>query len=153
MTMKSITKTITVNIEYDYVIFDGTNFDEVREFVDTYKLYGDSDIEESFHKRPDDIPNLDENELFQWWESTGKEDVYKGGGRYDMKYNTHNRNNMPLWRKDEILMIEFKSEHDGYINREWLCKNVAILLVNGRHYILHSIDEKEVLEFIENLIC
>lgn len=149
MAMKSITKTITIKIEYDYVIFDGTNFDEVKEFVNTYKLYGNDDIEESFHKRPDDIPNLDEDELFQWWESTGEEAFYKGR-LYDMKYNTHNRNNMPLWRKDEILMIEFKSEHDGCVDREWLCKNVTILLVNGRRYILHTVDEKEVLEFIEN---
>lgn len=146
--MKSITKTIEV--KYDYIIFDGTNFDEVREFVDKYKLYGNSDIEESFYKRPDDIPNLNETELLQWWESTGKEVVCKRGF-YETKYNDHNRNNMPLWRKDELIMIEFKSEHKGYVDREWLCKNDAILLVNKKHYILHVIDEKEVMEFIDEL--
>lgn len=150
MAKKIITKTITINIEYDYITFDGTNFDAVKEFVDTYKLYGNSNIEESFHKRPEDIPNLDEKEMLKWWESTGEERVDPRDclGRI---CNTHNSNNMPLWRKDELLMIDFKSENPGYIQKEFLCKNVAIIVIGRRYYVVNRTDEKEIMEFIENL--
>lgn len=147
MAKKIITKTITLNIEYDYIIFDGTNFDAVKEFVDTYELYGNSNIEESFHKRPEDIPNLDEKEMLKWWESTGEE-IEDCTGR---RFNTHHSNNMPLWREDELLMIEFKSEHQGYIQKQFLCKNIAIIVIGRKHYVVNRTNEEEIMEFIENL--
>lgn len=147
MAKKIITKTITINIEYDYITFDGTNFDEVKEFVDTYKLYGNSNIEESFHKRPEDIPNLDEKELLKWWISTGEE-IEDCTGR---RFNTHHSNNMPLWRKDELLMIEFKSVHAGYIQREFLCKDVTIIVIGRRYYVVNKTDEEEIIAYIEHL--
>lgn len=149
MAKKSMT--VEVKIEYDFIIFDGTNFDAVRDFVDTYNLYGNSDIVESFHKRPDDIPNLDEDELLQWWESTGEEVItFDRRAQEEVKYSTHNRTNMPLWRKDELLMIDFKCSQNGFVARKWLHKNDAIILVGRNHYILHNANEKEVMDFIEN---
>lgn len=150
MAKKSITKTIEV--EYDYVIFDGANFDAVREFVNTYKLYGNSNIEESFHKRPEDIPNLDEDELLKWWKSTGEEKIEKRGCFSERKYNTHNISNMPLWRKDELIMIEFKSSHYGYVDREWLGKNDAVILIGRKFRVLKNTDERKVMDFIEDHI-
>lgn len=149
MAKKIITKTIEVKAEYDYIIFDGTNYDAVREFVELYKLYGNSDIEDSFHKRPDDIPNLDGDELLKWWQSTGEEKVDKRG-IVERKYNTHNYHNMPLWQRDELLMIEFKSSQSGWVEREWLRKNDAIIVVGRRYYVVNNTDEKEVMDFIES---
>lgn len=139
------TKQITITIEYDYIIFDGENYDDVKEFVQTYKLYGNSDIEKSFHIRPADIPNLDETELLKWWQSTGDMIMNAQG----VILYTHNRNNLPLWQKDELLMIEFQ---DGrYVNREWLSKNDAVICVNGKPYGLHNTNCEEIEAFVETL--
>lgn len=54
---------ITVEITYDYISFDGTNYDAIRDFVVQHHIYGNSTIEESFHIRPADIPNLDTDDI------------------------------------------------------------------------------------------
>lgn len=147
--MKSITKQVTVTVEYDYVIFNGENYDEVKEFVKKYKLYGNSNINDSFHIRPADIPNLNESELLEWWKSTGEEVIESKGFR-ERRYNTHNYNNMPLWRKDELLMIEFKDKTAGYVSREWLCKDCAIIYANKDYHTMYDSSETRIEEFVNN---
>lgn len=136
--MKTLTKQITITIEYDYVIFNGENFDEVKDFVKNYNLYGNSDIDESFHIRPTDIPNLDEDELLKWWLSTGSDT------------DIHNYNNMPIWYKDELLMIDFE---DGYyINREMLKKDCAIICINRNPYVIYQPTEEKIDEFVNDFL-
>lgn len=139
------TKQITITIKYDYLIFDGENYDEIKEFVQTYKLYGNECIDKSFHIRPIDIPNLDETELLKWWQSTGDMLMNAEGA---ILY-TRNIGNLPLWKKDELIMIEFQCGHD--VRRKWLKKGDAIIYYNGRHYILSNASTEGIENFIDTL--
>lgn len=140
--------TITKTISYDYVKFNGENHDEVRDFVERHFIYGNGSIEDSFHVRPSDIPNLNEDELLKWWESTGE--IVEGTRGFGRTLNTHNRNNMPIWRKDEMIMVECKCGHQGYVQREWMCIGDTILWINGKYDFI-NIPEDEIEEYVRNI--
>lgn len=99
--------------------------------------------------RPSDIPNLDEDELLKWWESTGE--LVEGTRGFGRTLNTHNRNNMPIWRKDEMIMVECKCGHQGYIQREFMEVGTTILWISGKWEFM-KIDEDEIEEYVREVI-
>lgn len=142
--------TITRTVSYDYVIFDGSNYDEVRDFVERHYIYGNGSIEESFHIRPAEIPNLDEDELFKWWESTGEVKEEKRGFQY-VKYNTHNHNNLPYWRKDEMILVECRCGQDGWLEREFMEVGTAIIWVNDKWEFV-KMEEDKIEDFVREIV-
>lgn len=61
---------ITVEITYDYVSFNGSNYDDVKDFIKRYHIYGNGTIDESFHIRPADI-------LIDWEKKKHSKDIEK----------------------------------------------------------------------------
>lgn len=122
-----LTAKVSTDIEMPYVFFNGENFDEVRALAKTYRIYGEPTIDDSFIVRPSDIPNLDFDELEKWWESTGEIKENK----YGTKWNTHSSNNMPIWRKDELIQLIVKTNLPGYVDNVFVKRGDAVVVCHG----------------------
>lgn len=148
---KTYQVTAKKEINTDYIIFDGDNVDQVLQFVEKYDLYGNDTIDDSYELRPSSIPNLNEKELLKWWISEGE----VGGDPDDYKpYNPHNRNNMPSWRKNELLKLTCKSKQQiiyGYVRNYYIGKDTAIVIIDGVEYFVTGCPTpSEVNKFIIN---
>lgn len=142
-----MTVTPQINIDVDYVIYDGTNSKEVFDFVINNYLNGD-DPENSFEERPVDIPNFDYSELKEWWLKTTE---IKNVDGYTI--HTHNNNNIPEWRKDEDFRIVFKSHSPGYVVNEYFTKNTAVVVFGDNHFVLHNANEEKIKKRVMNIVA
>lgn len=145
--MKNIDINLKLHIDYDSIVFDGENYEDVISFVKKYHINGEPD--HFWEIRPKNIPNLDEVELRKWWESTGEIKEAKWGD----KYNTHNSNNLPLWRKDELLRIVTKGSMTGYVHNYFIKKGCTILVFgkNGKNFEFYEKPinvEDEVIDMV-----
>lgn len=123
-----------VKVNYDFITYDGTNVHDVYDFAVNHHLVGEAtynDYEAGLAIRPEGIPNLDESDLLEWWKSTGEivdDKDYWGNSK---TYNTHNSNNLPIWRKDEDFLIAFRCKRGGYVNRQFFQKGMSIVVFGG----------------------
>lgn len=127
-----------IKVEYDSITYDGTNAHDVYDFAVNHRLVGEDvyhDYEAGLAIRPEGIPNLDEYDLLKWWESTGEIVTEESRWTPGRTYNTHNSNNLPIWRKDEDFMIAFKCNRDGYVNRRFFQKGMGIVVFGGDFHI------------------
>lgn len=108
-------------------------------------------------KRPEDIPNLDEEEMKKWWTSTGtitKEFRYN----QEKEINSHSLSNMPLWRKDELFKVDMKLNKSGYMRLVFFKKGDTIIYCDkmelddeANFTILEgSMTEEEIKKYIED---
>lgn len=72
--------TVTIDISYDYITYDGTNADQVYKFAVDSHIAAPGEISDNFEKRPEGIPHMCYEDLLNWWLSTGqiKEETYRG---------------------------------------------------------------------------
>jgi len=150
--MKTMNAHINVDIEYDYIIYNGSNADDVFKFAKDHGILC-RDENEPFVKRPESIPNLNRFELLKWWESTGEmKPKYKGIAGNENLYNTHNTNNMPLWDKDEDFYLSFNAKPEGYCWHEYFTKGKGIIVVNKKYCIVSNLADDEISSYVVDLI-
>lgn len=126
--MGIIIKTLKKEFTFEFITFNGENMSEVLSFISLRRLNSSGDIFEDFMKRPEDIPNLDEEEMKKWWVSTGT--ITKKFNKYTDKeeeINSHRLNNMPLWRKDELFKVDMKLNKSGYMRLVFFKKGDTII--------------------------
>lgn len=139
--MKTLSKNITVTCNYDYIRYDGSNAEEVFNFAKRHNILCKAE-NEPFVMRPEDIPNLNETELLEWWVSTGE---MKPISKYNpgILHNTHNINNMPTWRKDEDFYLVCKTGMEGYCRYEYFRKDMGIVTFGKNYSIMYFNDEED----------
>lgn len=144
--MKSIDINVKITATYDFVTFNGDNVDEVIAFVKEHHINGED--EDFWELRPDDIPNLDYQDLIKWWESTGEVKKNRWGG----EYNTHTFDNLPIWRKDEFLRIIVKGDRSGYVRHAYMMKGESIITIGNEFFFENNWDESTIKDIIEERI-
>ena len=129
--------TVTIDISYDYITYDGTNADQVYKFAVDSHIVAQGEIDDNFEKRPEGIPHMCYEDLLNWWLSTGqlKEETYRGETYME---NTHGVHNMPLWREGEDFKIVFNSSRVGYVENVYFKKGMSILVANDLFQIFHD---------------
>lgn len=129
--------TVTIDISYDYITYDGTNADQVYKFAIDSHIVAPGEISDNFEKRPEGIPHMCYEDLLNWWLSTGqiKEETYRGE---TYTVNTHGVHNMPLWREGEDFKITFKSSREGYVDNVYFKKGMSIVVANDMFNIFHD---------------
>lgn len=129
--------TVTIDISYDYITYDGTNADQVYKFAVDSHIAAPGEIIDNFEKRPEGIPHMCYEDLLNWWLSTGqiKEETYRGE---TYTVNTHGVHNMPLWREGEDFKITFKSSREGYVDNVYFKKGMSIVVANDMFNIFHD---------------
>ena len=146
-----------IEVEYDSVTYDGTNMMDVYNFAKKYNLLesdvGDEEDYPGLVIRPEGIPNLDSAELLEWWKSTGeikpRTNTYYNGPK---TYNTHNENNMPMWRKDEEFMLAVKSSNKGYLDREFFHKGDSIITYGHCVEVAVHVAPEQIPTYVKNRI-
>jgi len=155
--MGIIIKTLKKEFTFEFITFNGENMSEVLSFISLRRLNSSGDIFEDFMKRPEDIPNLDEEEMKKWWTSTGtitKEFRYN----QEKEINSHSLSNMPLWRKDELFKVDMKLNKSGYMRLVFFKKGDTIIYCDkmelddeANFTILEgSMTEEEIKKYIED---
>lgn len=129
--------TVTIDISYDYITYDGTNADQVYKFAVDSHIVAQGEIDDNFEKRPEGIPHMCYEDLLNWWLSTGqlKEETYRGETYME---NTHGVHNMPLWREGEDFKIVFNSSRVGYVENVYFKKGMSIFVANDLFQIFHD---------------
>lgn len=154
-----ITKKLKKELTFEFITFNSENMSEVLSFISLRRLNSSGDIFEDFMKRPEDIPNLNEEEMKKWWVSTGT--ITKKFNKYTDKeeeINSHHLNNMPLWRKDELFKVDMKLNKSGYMRLVFFKKGDTILYCDkieldddANFTILEgSMTEEEIKKYIED---
>lgn len=141
--------TVTIDISYDYITYDGTNADQVYKFAVDSHIAAPGEISDNFEKRPEGIPHMCYEDLLNWWLSTGqiKEETYRGE---TYTVNTHGVHNMPLWREGEDFKITFNSSRDGYVDNVYFKKGMSIVVANDMFNIFY---DDSFLRNLENVAC
>lgn len=153
--MRTIDIVIRKTVGYDYIIFNGENADAIIAFAGHYGLIA-GDKEDCCATRPEDLPDLESEELLEWWISVGE----IVDGPQGTSYNTHGRHNMPLWRKGELLKIDMRCNDKNLkhlCNREFFKKGMALVYIEGCYTILEPFTsdgwtEEGIHKEIEKLI-
>lgn len=148
--MKSLDINIKITATYDFITFNGENVDEVISFVKKHHINGQT--KNFYEVRPNDIPNLGYDDLLKWWESTGEMKLDHRQYNTTVKYNTHNSNNLPLWRKDELLHIVTKGDTCGYVNNVFMKKGDSILVVGDNFFFEPNLDESFIKDIVEEKV-
>lgn len=122
----TIIKTLKKELTFEFITFNGENMTEILSFISLNRLNSSKCILYDYEKRPEDIPNLNEEEMKKWWISTGtitKEFRYN----QEKEINSHHSGNMPLWRKDELFKVDMKLNKSGYMRVVFFKKGDTII--------------------------
>lgn len=148
--MGIITKTLKRKLTFEFITFNGENRSEILSFISLNRLNSSKCILDDYEKRPEDIPNLNEEEMKKWWISTGTYNQEK-------EINSHHSGNMPLWRKDELFKVDMKLNKPGYMRLVFFKKGDTIIycdkmeLDDEANFIVVDgpMTEEEIKEYIE----
>lgn len=154
----TIIKTLKKELTFEFITFNGENMTEVLSFISLNRLNSSKCILDDYEKRPEDIPNLNEEEMRKWWISTGT--ITKNFNRYldrEEETNSHHSGNMPLWRKDELFKVDMKLNTPGYMRLVFFKKGDTIIycdkmeLDDDANFIVVDgpMTEEEIKEYIE----
>lgn len=156
--MGIIAKTLKRELTFEFITFDGKNMAEILSFISLRRLNSSKNIFDDYEKRPEDIPNLNEEEMKKWWISTGT--ITKKFNRYldrEEETNSHHSGNMPLWRKDELFKVDMKLNTPGYMRLVFFKKGDTIIYCDkmeldddANFTVLGGpMTEEEIKEYIE----
>lgn len=124
----TIIKTLKKELIFEFITFNGENMTEILSFISLNRLNSSKCILDDYEKRPEDIPNLDEEDMKKWWISTGT--ITKKFNRYtdqEEEINSHKLGNMPEWRKDELFKVDMKLNKSGYMRIVFFKKGDTII--------------------------
>lgn len=156
--MGIITKTIKKEITFEFITFNGENMTEVLSFISQRRLNSSENIFDDFMVRPYNIPNLDEEGMKKWGESTDTvTKKYDSVKCQEIETNSHGSYNMPLWRKDELFKVNMKLNTSGYMRLVFFKKGDTLIYCNSLKLsdnanftvLDRPMTEEEIKEYIE----